>query len=259
MNVLYIKNADPRAQIFNNLVEQHYPQISQTKKPDLILIAGGDGAMMHAIRKYNHLDIPFLGIAKGTFNFLMNEVKNEKKFLQNLMDGDIKMHFQKTQTIHVTHKGENEKSLGFFVNDIILGTSVAGYHTFELSTKDQTLCKLEVQGTGLCISTDLGSTAYSYNLGNPAIPLNNNLLIISGIVCNKDISDIVKIQRIKIKLKSNREKCSVFLDGIEQKTALKENDQIILTKGKQVKIGFISLKKFKEKRTGISNRHRNFN
>jgi NAD+ kinase len=256
MKIKYIPSSDKRAKDFNNLVKQKFPRILKTSKPEIILLAGGDGAMMRAIKKYNHLNIPFLGIAKGTFNFLMNEIENEPEFLQDLIEKNVSISFQQTQTVEVLHNNEN---LGYAVNDIILGTTVIGYHTFEINTQDQTLSNLEVKGTGLCISTDLGSTAYSYNLGNPAIPLNNQLLIISGIVCNKYINDIVKIQKINIKLKSQREECKIYIDGIKQKRSLKEGEELILKKGKSVKIGFLSLKNFKEKRRGISNRHRNFN
>ncbi len=256
MNIKYIESSDTRAEKFNSLVKKHCPQILDTKNPELILVAGGDGAMMHAIRRYNHLNAPFLGIAKGTFNFLMNEIKNEKQFLTKLLENKANIHFQHTQTIQVMLKNKN---IGYAVNDIILGTSVIGYHTFEISTHDKTLSKMEVKGSGLCISTDLGSTAYSYNLGNPAIPLDNQLLIISGIVCNKYINDILKIQKIAITLKSNREPCNIFLDGIKQDLCLKEEEQILLQEGKTVTIGFLSLKDFNEKRRGISNRHRNFN
>ncbi len=210
---------------------------------------------MHAIRKHHKLNIPFFGIAKGTFNFLMNEIKNEEKFLNELINEKTQIHFQKAQTIKVSSKTQE---LGYAVNDLILGTSIVGYHTFQIDTEDKTLEKIQVKGTGLCISTDLGSTAYSYNLGNPALPLDNELLIISGIVCNKYINDIVKIQKINIKIKSHREPCNIFLDGIKQNTRLEENDEIFLEKGKGINIGLISTKNFKEKRRSISNRHRNF-
>ncbi len=256
MKIKYIASLDKRASDINSLIRKDFPEILETKKPELILLAGGDGAMMHAIREYHNLDIPFLGIARGTFNFLMNEVKQEKEFLNNLLNNNLKLHLQQTQMIKILH---NNKELGYAVNDIVIGTSITGYHTFEINTQDQTLANLEVKGSGLCISTDLGSTAYSYNLGNPAIPLNNQLLIISGIVCNKYINDIVKIQKITIKLKSDREECNLYFDGIKQKMTLKKDDEIIIKKGKSIKIAFTSLKEFKEKRRRIYNRHRNFN
>lgn len=255
MQVKYIKSSDIRAKDFNDLVEKYYPEMLESKEPELILVAGGDGAMMRAIRKYNHLDVPFLGIARGSFNFLLNEIDNAKDFLEKLSQNKITTHLQETQTIKVKHGEEN---IGYAANDIILGTSINGYHHFEINTEDETISNLEVKGTGLCISTDLGSTAYSYNLGNPALPLEHNLLIISGIVCNKYINDIVQIQKITIKIKSNRSSCNIFIDGIEQDKPLETNQTITLEKGKPVKIALLSLKDFKSKRKGISNRHRNF-
>jgi NAD kinase len=41
--------------------------------PDLILVIGGDGTMLHAIRQHWRLRVPFLGLNAGHLGFLMNE------------------------------------------------------------------------------------------------------------------------------------------------------------------------------------------
>ena len=40
---------------------------------DLILVVGGDGTMLHAIREYWRLRLPFIGINAGHLGFLMNQ------------------------------------------------------------------------------------------------------------------------------------------------------------------------------------------
>src|SRR5207253_1491546 len=42
-------------------------------RPNLILVIGGDGTMLHAIRRHWRLRIPFLGLNAGHLGFLANE------------------------------------------------------------------------------------------------------------------------------------------------------------------------------------------
>ena len=38
-------------------------------KSDLIIVFGGDGFMLHTLKKYQKYNIPFYGINRGTFGF----------------------------------------------------------------------------------------------------------------------------------------------------------------------------------------------
>ena len=41
-----------------------------------IIVLGGDGFMLHTLKKYQKFNKPFYGINTGTFGFLMNKYKN---------------------------------------------------------------------------------------------------------------------------------------------------------------------------------------
>ena len=41
-----------------------------------IIVLGGDGFMLHTLKKYQKPNKPFYGINTGTFGFLMNKYKN---------------------------------------------------------------------------------------------------------------------------------------------------------------------------------------
>ena len=50
-------------------------QIVKEEEPkDLVLVAGGDGTLLSAVKKFAYLDVPFFGIGRGTENFLLNPV-----------------------------------------------------------------------------------------------------------------------------------------------------------------------------------------
>ena len=42
---------------------------------DVIVVLGGDGFMLQILKKYQKYNIPFYGMNRGTFGFLMNKFK----------------------------------------------------------------------------------------------------------------------------------------------------------------------------------------
>ncbi len=108
-----------------------------------------------------------------------------------------------------------------------------------------------MKGSGICISTAIGSTAFNFNNNGRILPLDSNLLSITGIVCNRFLNDIIPFQEIHIK--SNGAK--IYLTNVESKV-LEEGDELILKKGSQIEIGFLNRKEFLERRIEIAHRYR---
>ena len=52
---------------------------------DVIMVAGGDGELLHNIHRYMHLNIPFYGVNLGSLGFLMNPL-DIKNILQNIQE-----------------------------------------------------------------------------------------------------------------------------------------------------------------------------
>ena len=94
MRIKYLINKDPRVKDFNILIKNNFPNLLTEKKPDLYLVAGGDGAMLHAIHKTIDKGIPYLGKAMGTFNFLMNQFDNDIQTINKILHDEIKIDTQ---------------------------------------------------------------------------------------------------------------------------------------------------------------------
>jgi NAD+ kinase len=257
MRIKYIPSKDPRCININNLVSEKFPQLLKEKKPELLLIAGGDGALLHAIQDYNKLKLPFFGYANGTLNFLMNKIDNLEKTVELLLKNKIKLDFLETTSIKVTiKKGKKQKFLGYAVNEVILGTYIMGYHHFLLSSQDGSFDNFEIKGSGVCICTDLGSTGYNFSLGGSVLPISSNLWSINGIVCNRFLQDIINSQNFEIKLSENSRPANIFLDGVQKKIEINKNTSILLSKGEVIKIGFLDKDDFFNKRLEITSRYR---
>jgi NAD+ kinase len=261
MKLLYIRSKDERVQEVNQLIKKEFPNILREKHPDLILVSGGDGAMLHAVQSFGHLDIPFFGHAMGTFNFLMNSINLEqlKETIEKIQENAISFNKINTSKIKVQVYSDNSKNpreLGDAVNEVVIGSSIMGFHSFTLNSKDNIFTNFVIKGSGICISTDLGSTGYNFNLGGDILPLGSELWSLSGIVCDRYLKDILQIGELEITCSCEKSTPTIFLDGIDKKINLKKNDRIILKKDGNINLYFLDKEYFLGKRLEIISRYR---
>lgn len=257
MKIKYLKSSDVRAEEINKIISTDFPKLLVEKKPDLILVAGGDGAILHAIQKWNHLQVPFLGYAAGTLNFLMNKIYDLPGYLKNILEDRVKIHSLETTSIKVEliTNGKSKK-IGQAINEVVLGTGIMGYHHFELSAADFSFDKFEIKGSAISVATDLGSTGYNFNSGGPVIPIGCQLWSINGVVCNRFLNDIIHIQKLEIRNLIERSSPEIFLDGINKKIKLHPDSVLVLSPGETIKIAFDNKENFLKKRIEIASRYR---
>lgn len=249
MKIKYIKNEKyEKVRKFNEFIEKEFPELLIEEKPGLYLVAGGDGSMLHAIHSTIESNIPYLGKAMGTFNFLMNDFSNDRIIIEDILKDKIDLDIFESNTIEAYING---KKVGEAVNDIIIGDKITDYISFTISTKSGDFDNFEVKGSGLCISTPIGSTAFNYNNNGSILPIDAGLLSITGVVCNKHINDIVPFEEIRIKTSGTK----IFLttSHLEQ---LDKDSELILKKGSKIKLAFLDKKEFLKRRVDISHRFR---
>jgi NAD+ kinase len=254
--IKYIKSTDKRSTQFDNFISKNYPKFLTEEHPDLILVTGGDGAMLHAIQDHYKYDAPFFGRAAGSLNFLMNTIKNDKEVIATILKSTKKLNIIETTSIRVdVTNNEKIQNLGFAVNDVVIGSDIMGYHKYNVTSADGSFDDFELHGTGLCISTDLGSTGYNFNLGGPILPLGSGFWALEGIACNRHLNDILAIEKLRIQCSPAHGPAGVFIDGINRH--ILESDQtVILSKGHKIRIVFLDKADFIKRRIEITSRLR---
>ncbi len=248
MRIKYIKSFDKRVEVFNHFIETKFPQLLTEQEPELYLVAGGDGAMLHAMQDTLDEGMHYLGKAMGTVNFLMNDFDDDEKIINGLINDEIKPDFYYIHTIDVYLDGFK---LGEAVNDVVIGDKINDFITFTIDSNEGNFKDFEVKGCGICISTAMGSTAYNFNNGGKILPLNSCLLSITGVVTNRYMNDIVNFDDITIKANKGR----VLLSNVP-KANLSEDMTLTLKKGTQINIGFLDKDQFLEKRIMYAHRYR---
>lgn len=137
----------------NRLLTERFQLVDSPEQADLIIVYGGDGTMLRAIREYRHRNNHFVGIHGGTVGFLMNEtttqvVQADAFFFDELwmVEGEI-VTDQGVQTVH-----------GF--NDIWIERSTERVLKIRLSIDGRDVPQL-ILADGIVASTPQGSTGYS--------------------------------------------------------------------------------------------------
>jgi NAD+ kinase len=126
--------------------------------PDLCLVLGGDGSILHALRRYAHTEIPVFGVNFGTVGFLAAvERKDARDGIRRALEGD----FETIQLPGLEVTVDGRKKIG--LNDITLARRPHD-RVAELSYRIAGEEVGHVRCDGLVAATPAGSTGY--NLAN---------------------------------------------------------------------------------------------
>ena len=88
--VLIHSNSKPISiQVKNQLVPllERSGKMIVRENPDVIIVIGGDGTMLSAIRRYKHFETPFVGIDTGTLGFLTTIMPDKLNQIFEVLDG----------------------------------------------------------------------------------------------------------------------------------------------------------------------------
>lgn len=251
MRIKYIGNYTNESKELYDYIYKNHPEYISEENPELIIVAGGDGSMLHAIKDFSNLNIPFFGIGMGTLNFLMNDISNPRKLLKTIVDKDLDFVTSRSMSVRVSRNGENIYS-GLATNDIMLGNGIMDYHRFEVNSEDHTFNDSIINGQSIIISTSIGSTAISFNNKVAVIPsLDLDLFSISSVLATRkeEVNKFIRSnQDIKIKILSERQICKLFVDGTATIIELEKGDEITARRGKKIQFAFLDYEEFELKR-----------
>ena len=162
------------------------------EEADMIVVAGGDGTMLSAIREFQYLGKPFFGIGRGTKNFLLNMIKTPNAIPRDFSEC-LPITLSLMKAVFQTPDGAVER---FAFNDVYVKAaqhnSVARMHI-----RTERDGQYDAAGDGIVIATVQGSTAYNKNAYGPILPLEQqNLWTFIGICTEERLRHVCTAQRI---------------------------------------------------------------
>lgn len=140
---------------------EQYRCWEDSKSPTSILVLGGDGTMLHAIRHHWRRRLPFIGVNQGHLGFLLNE--SSMLPAENLPQAECVIRSMPMLFIEVeAPDGTRSNDLAF--NDAWVERSSSQSAWLEVEVNGQVrIPKLVADGALVC--TAAGSTAYARSMG----------------------------------------------------------------------------------------------
>ena len=137
------------------------------KDPDVIVVIGGDGTMLSAIRKYRHLKIPFVGIDTGTLGFLTTIMPNHLEKIYEVLDRkNYRVNRYPLLSVKVkTVNGDYYTDFAF--NEILIKHEEPKLMEAKLYLNDTPFNYFT--GDGLIVSTPMGATGYAIWAGGAVV------------------------------------------------------------------------------------------
>ena len=172
-------------------------QSTNINKADIIIVLGGDGFMLQALKKFYKFNKPFYGINTGDYGFLMNKFSKEN-LVKNLSNADL-VKISPIQMIVKNKKGKFKKSIA--INEVSILRQSRQAVSISVNNGSRSIIK-KLRGDGLLVSTPAGSTAYNLSVHGPILNLNSNKFSISPV-------SPFRPRRWKGKIVSNKSKITI--------------------------------------------------
>jgi NAD+ kinase len=211
-------------------VKQYATEEEIRENSDLLLVLGGDGTLISAVRILKDTDIPILGVNLGRLGFLTDtKLIDAKKTLEEVFSGNYKIE-KRLKLDVVVKKGENITFSTQVINDVVINKGALA-RIIDIDVVVNNLFMNTYRADGIIVSTPTGSTAYTLAAGGPIVYPTLNSIIVTPI-CPHALSHrpIVLHDNITMQLevKNLSDKVFVTCDGQEGKKL--EKDEIIFVK-----------------------------
>ena len=146
------------------------------KKKNIIIIIGGDGFMLQALKKNKNSKKHFYGINSGNYGFLMNKYSS-KKIITKIDKAKIISISPLSMT--VTNK-DNQIKKSIAINEVYILRQSRQTASLSIKQNKKFIIK-KLISDGVIVSTPAGSTAYNSSVYGPILSLDSNKLSIAPI------------------------------------------------------------------------------
>jgi len=141
--------------------------------PEAIVVVGGDGTMLRAIRQHWHDGLPFFGLNAGHLGFLLNEPGQFDFWDKEL----LRYHLPLLAVEMLLADGTRQELLAF--NDGWVERETGQTAWVEVSINGRVRMP-KVVADGMLVATAAGSTSYARAMGATPLPFNTPLLTLAG-------------------------------------------------------------------------------
>ncbi len=147
---------------------------------DAAVVVGGDGTVMHAVRRMGNRPIPIIGVNAGRLGFLADLTL--ETFLLHLPDlATRRFTIDNLMTMSVTLASPRGPTRAFHaLNDAVV-RAAPYFRIVEIGLSIDGESVMNYRGDGLIVATPAGSTAHSLSAGGPILPPLAHMFVVTPI------------------------------------------------------------------------------
>ena len=149
---------------------------NSTDNADVIVVLGGDGFMLEAIKNQMEKNLPLFGLNYGSVGFLMNTV-NDEDLIQRLNSSQSIKIAPLSMTANTADGSEHN---AIAINEVSLLRETHQAAKIKISIDEKVRLE-ELVCDGVLLSTPSGSTAYNLSAHGPILPINADVLALTPI------------------------------------------------------------------------------
>jgi NAD+ kinase len=198
---------------------------------DLLIVLGGDGTLLSAVRHMEGKSVPILGVNLGGLGFL-TEITLEDLYpaLERTLEGTVETEKRMKLKATVLRRGNKELEYSI-LNDAVISKSILA-RIINLRSSINGIYVSTYRGDGVIICTPTGSTAYSLAAGGPIVhPCMDSVLITP--ICPHMLTNrpllIPDQASVEFTLETEESDVRLTLDG-QVGCPLLPYDQVVITK-----------------------------
>lgn len=156
---------EPRTILSDALGRLAIDQAATVSDADAMVVFGGDGAFLHALRKHNFPDIPVTGINTGTLGFYMDTLPTEEH-IEN-MAACLAVGRFVVKRLPLLEVPQRDAASAYAVNEVVVARK--SLQAFKASLRLGAGEFEHFVGDGFIFATPQGSTSYSLSAGGPVL------------------------------------------------------------------------------------------
>ena len=139
--------------------------------PDLVIVVGGDGTLLQALRAYSNYLTSFLVIGAGKLGFYKEYDISDLTSFYNEFDFDKLIR----EEHHLLELYDSNANKAYAANEFLIASSI---RTLDLEIAINSKYFMSTRCSGICIASPFGSTAYNCSLGGSIVTGDK------GMICN---------------------------------------------------------------------------
>jgi NAD+ kinase len=223
----YTVIVDPETAKYSDGQEEVQRAQMSSRPLDLVIVLGGDGTLLSAVRATAAIDVPLLGVNLGSLGFLTDvPLSSLFSMLDQVVQGRAPVEQRSLMQCDLMR---GEQILGSYLvfNDAVVNkTTLARLNHYDLFVDKMFVSSYRADG--MIVATPTGSTAYSLSAGGPVLMPTVNAFVITPVAPHSLTHRPLVVPDsavVELLLRSDEEVAYLSLDG-QPGLDLKDGDRV---------------------------------